>query len=128
MEIFNPVDSRISIIERDREGFIQTICRNCEDAPCMDACPAGAISRRKEDNYVVLDQNKCVGCNMCVMMCPFNAIGIQNHSNYKCDTCKGKEKCAQICEQGAIKFIDYSKAGKSKRKEYMKRFLNGQEE
>ncbi len=50
------------------------ICRNCEDAPCLDACPAGAIIRRKVDRYVVLEEERCVHCNMCIMVCPFGAI------------------------------------------------------
>ncbi|HZK71810.1 MAG TPA: 4Fe-4S dicluster domain-containing protein [Clostridia bacterium] len=127
MGIFNPEDSRISTIERDMEGSVQIICRNCEEAPCIDACPAGALYRRIEDHFVVLNETKCVGCNMCVMLCPFNAIGIEDHYNVKCDTCCGAEKCAQICERGAIEFMDYSKAGKSKRREYMKRLLSEQE-
>lgn len=112
---FNLGKSRISFIEQDEYGFTQIICRNCEEAPCMDACPAGAISRRN-DNYVVLDEKKCVHCNMCVMVCPFNAIGTSEHFNYKCDTCGGEECCAKVCNHGAIKFGSYRKLIEEKRR------------
>lgn len=112
---FNLRLSRIGLSEQEEYGFYQTICRNCEEAPCMDACPAGAICRR-EDNYVILDQQKCVNCNMCVMVCPFNAIGSANGCNYKCDACGGKERCAQACYHGAIKFGSYKKFIEEKRR------------
>ncbi|HHY77311.1 MAG TPA: 4Fe-4S dicluster domain-containing protein [Clostridiales bacterium] len=117
---FNIGLSRISLSENDEYGFVHTICRNCEDAPCMDACPAGAIHRR-EDNYVVLNEKKCVSCNMCVMVCPFNAIGTKKDVNYKCDTCNGKEYCAQVCYHGAIKFGSYRKLIAEKRRLFLDR-------
>ncbi|MHB1394721.1 MAG: 4Fe-4S dicluster domain-containing protein [Clostridia bacterium] len=112
---FNIGKSRISFTEQDEYGFMQIICRNCEEAPCMDACPAGAISRRN-DNYVVLDEKKCVHCNMCVMVCPFNAISPSEHFNYKCDTCSGEECCAKVCAHGAIKYGSYRKLIEEKRR------------
>jgi len=112
---FNIEKSRISFTEQDEYGFMQIICRNCEEAPCMDACPAGAISRRN-DNYVVLNEKKCVHCNMCVMVCPFNAIGTSEYFNYKCDTCNGEECCTKVCNHGAIKFGSYRKLIEEKRR------------
>jgi Fe-S-cluster-containing hydrogenase component 2 len=118
---FNIEKSRIAIVERDKEGFAQMICRNCDEAPCMEACPAGAIVKRKEDGYVLLKEEKCVGCNMCVMVCPFNAIRGGNHVNYKCDTCDGQERCAAICAHGAIEFLDLNEISKRRRKKYVDR-------
>lgn len=91
----------------------------------MDACPAGAIYRRRNDDFIVLDDHKCIGCNMCVMVCPFNAIKSMNHKNYKCDTCEGLEKCAEICDQKAINFLDLNKEIRKKRKQSMDRMING---
>lgn len=45
-------------------------CNQCKDAPCVDACPTGATSRR-EDGIVAIDQDKCVGCRYCVVACPY---------------------------------------------------------
>ncbi|MBA1336554.1 MAG: hypothetical protein HPY66_2989 [Firmicutes bacterium] len=102
--VFNPNASRIWILDGDESGFYPNICRNCEEAPCLDACPAGALVRRREDGYILLNSEKCVGCNMCVMVCPFCAIGRMGDRNFKCDTCNHLEKCARICPHGAIQF------------------------
>ncbi|EEB72947.2 4Fe-4S dicluster domain-containing protein [Thermococcus sp. AM4] len=86
-------------------------CQHCEDAPCMKACPTGAISKT-EEGFVVLNPNMCIGCLMCVMACPFG------HPKYepeykvvlKCDSCverirEGKlPACVEACPTGAMKF------------------------
>ncbi len=108
--------SRIKLLDRDELGFYPTMCRNCEEAPCLDACPAGAISRRPADGYVLLDQARCIGCNMCAMVCPFNAIGFGEHGNYKCDTCNGLERCVRICSFGAIAFGSTEKHNAARRR------------
>jgi phenylacetyl-CoA:acceptor oxidoreductase subunit 1 len=43
---------------------------HCKEAPCVDACPTGA-SQKREDGIVWVDQNKCVGCRYCVIVCPY---------------------------------------------------------
>lgn len=41
-----------------------TVCRQCEDAPCANVCPNGAISRDK--GFVHVMQERCIGCKTCV--------------------------------------------------------------
>ena len=47
-------------------------CMHCEDAPCVEHCPTSA-SYRTEDGFVLVDQEKCIGCRACVSACPYNA-------------------------------------------------------
>ena len=42
-----------------------TVCRQCEDAPCANVCPNGAISRDK--GFVHVMQERCIGCKTCVV-------------------------------------------------------------
>jgi molybdopterin-containing oxidoreductase family iron-sulfur binding subunit len=53
--------------------FLPTLCMHCEDAPCMKACPTGAISKR-DDGIVLVDQSVCCGTRACVAACPYGAL------------------------------------------------------
>jgi len=107
-------------------------CQHCEDAPCMKACPTGAISKT-EEGFVVLNPNKCIGCLMCVMACPFG------HPKYepeykvvlKCDSCvervrEGKPPaCVEACPTGAMKFGRLSDILEEVRKEKAENLISG---
>ena len=49
---------------------VSMACMHCGDAPCRNACPVGAITKRAEDGIVVVDQNTCIGCGFCVLGVP----------------------------------------------------------
>jgi carbon-monoxide dehydrogenase iron sulfur subunit len=90
------------------EGFpIQ--CRHCEDAPCLDACPAAALYRDSEGLVLVHDE-RCIGCWMCIMVCPFGAPQPFRHFRkvIKCDQCKGMDSpyCVESCPTHALVFMD----------------------
>jgi len=53
--------------------FLPTLCMHCKDAPCMKACPTGAISRRG-DGIVLINQDLCCGSRACVAACPYGAM------------------------------------------------------
>jgi molybdopterin-containing oxidoreductase family iron-sulfur binding subunit len=54
--------------------FLPTLCMHCADAPCLKACPAGAIYKRAKDGIVLVDQNKCCGSKACIAACPYGAM------------------------------------------------------
>ncbi len=49
-------------------------CRNCEEPLCRQVCPADAVYKDAVTGVVQHDEDRCVGCNMCVMVCPFGAV------------------------------------------------------
>ncbi|MFP4545802.1 MAG: 4Fe-4S dicluster domain-containing protein [Methanomassiliicoccales archaeon] len=84
-------------------------CRHCERPRCVDACISGAL-RKTEEGTVIHDPEKCVGCWMCIMACPFGAIKRDPARNIivKCDLCPHREipACVEACKTGAIEVID----------------------
>ncbi len=53
-----------------QEYFLPRPCMACEDPPCTKVCPVTA-TYRVEDGITVIDQNKCIGCRMCLAACPY---------------------------------------------------------
>ena len=108
--------SRVYVEWVSPDRKIPLVCRQCEDAPCMHACIAGAISR-DADGVVRTDTDKCIGCWTCVMVCPFGVIGrhLETHKAYRCDRCPDREMpaCVSACPTGALVYQtvpDYSGA------------------
>ena len=53
--------------------FMPINCQHCENPACAKACPVGATYKRTEDGVVMQDYDKCIGCRMCMVACPYNA-------------------------------------------------------
>ena len=87
-------------------------CVHCEDAACITACPMGAMLRNQETGAVYVNQDKCVGCWMCVTVCAFGGVSADPATKraHKCDLCpertaQGLEPaCVSACPTGAMVF------------------------
>ena len=80
-----------------------SICRQCKQALCAEACPEGAIER-DEAGYLVIDYDRCSGCQACVEACPFDAMFWSPVLGrvVKCELCHGDPQCVQVCATGAL--------------------------
>lgn len=102
-------------------GRALSVCRHCEDAPCIKICKPQAITRR--DNEVILDSALCTGCADCIPVCPFGAISMAPQRGavpsgsgctiqtaaFKCDLCQGSQEgpaCVRACPNGALRRFD----------------------
>lgn len=94
--------------------FEKEACQMCQNAPCVAVCPTKA-SHYNEDNLVMVDINKCVGCKYCMTACPYDARFTNKETGAadKCTFCyetrvsKGqKPACVSTCVGGALSFGD----------------------
>jgi Fe-S-cluster-containing dehydrogenase component/formate-dependent nitrite reductase membrane component NrfD len=99
----------VGVHPQARRAFQVTRCNQCEDAPCVAACPTAAMHRRP-DGIVDFDKSACIGCKACMAACPYDAIFInpEDHSAEKCNFCAHRldmglePACAVVCPTGAI--------------------------
>jgi len=48
-------------------------CLHCETPDCVTVCPTGASYKRAQDGIVLVDEDKCIGCQLCAWACPYGA-------------------------------------------------------
>jgi anaerobic dimethyl sulfoxide reductase subunit B len=84
-------------------------CMHCGTPACKEVCPTRAISKRPEDGIVIVDQNLCIGCKMCLIACPFGVPQYgKNGRMQKCDFCLERQEegllpaCVNVCPTRAL--------------------------
>lgn len=101
---------RLTVLRLDALS-VPVMCHQCENAPCVGACPVGALSMG--DERVEADAARCIGCQSCVVACPFGVITVEVSKNQsativKCDLCHGRERgpaCIDVCPTSALSKI-----------------------
>jgi Fe-S-cluster-containing hydrogenase components 1 len=99
----------VGVFPQVRRAFQVTRCNQCSDAPCVSACPTGAMFKRG-DGIVDFDKEICIGCKACIAACPYDAIFInpEDHSAEKCNLCAHRldvglePACVTVCPTEAI--------------------------
>ena len=102
-----------SLLEKIRFALI---CRKCEAAPCIEACPQGALEKvpTENDDFGILKRANmlCTGCGSCAIACPFGTIytDLIPYPSSVCDVCRGrlerdeKPLCVRTCKDGSIDY------------------------
>jgi formate dehydrogenase iron-sulfur subunit len=91
--------------------FSSDVCKHCENAGCLEACPTGSIIRT-EFGGVYVQPDVCNGCGYCVVSCPFGVIDREPDDGraFKCTFCYDRQRageepaCAKACPTGSILF------------------------
>ena len=113
-----------------------TQCRQCEDAPCVKVCPTGATFRT--ESYTAVNASLCIGCRLCMMVCPFGAIhlasaaadGRVKRAATKCDLCVGRPNgpaCVESCPTRALSLTTPRDVVESKLRSSSEKFLQALE-
>jgi Fe-S-cluster-containing dehydrogenase component len=110
-----------AVLERIRFALI---CRRCESAPCVAACPRGALEKiptagssvasgtTKDTGTLKRANMLCTGCGTCTLACPFGTIDadLMPFASSVCDLCEGrlgpgdKPLCVQTSADGSIDY------------------------
>ncbi|MFC1945729.1 4Fe-4S dicluster domain-containing protein [Chloroflexota bacterium] len=125
--VSNPYRARVKVVKWEWEGrYVPMACQQCIDAPCMAVCPAKAISRDESLNRVVVDDDACIGCRICVAACPFGAMKFDAPTKrvIKCDFCDGEPQCARFCEPQAIKYVEAADVNGTKQMAAAEKYIN----
>lgn len=118
--VFLPLMSRIRVWSDEANGiFVPVVCQQCDDPPCVWACPGGALARDESRGLVTYVPGRCLGCRICMVVCPFGAIGYDSLRRHvrKCDLCDGDPACAEACPSGALFWGTIKAAAGRKRRE-----------
>lgn len=100
-------DSRIRVKKSEDQGLDSPhVCHQCGNAPCIEICPAGALSKNPENEFIIINKEKCTGCRVCSKVCPFESIFFDKVTGKAmfCDLCEGNPSCVERCPAGAITF------------------------
>jgi len=106
-----PSRSRIKVISYEKRGvyhnYIPMVCQQCTTPLCVEACPTNALSRDTETGAIVVDDDACVGCRVCIMVCPIGGVSIDPATDvaYKCDLCGGDPECVKYCYYEALEYV-----------------------
>lgn len=57
---------------QEGKWYLATHCQHCGNPPCVKVCPVGATYKDR-DGFVLMDYDRCIGCRICVVACPYSA-------------------------------------------------------
>jgi formate dehydrogenase iron-sulfur subunit len=105
--------------KRPGETSIPMQCYHCEEAPCVSVCPTDSLIK-KENGFVSVRDDLCVGCQYCLSACPFGAPQFPDSNSTsaqlfgtggtmdKCTMCEERQDvgkgpaCAEECATDAL--------------------------
>lgn len=105
-----PVPRKRLYVEQALAHKLPLLCRHCEDAPCVRVCRTGAMTQDAITRIVTHDPDRCIGCWMCTMVCPYGVIGrqVERRIAVKCDRCPDREEpaCVTACPTRALLYME----------------------
>lgn len=79
--------------------WLPSQCQQCENPQCVAVCPTGASYRDPETGYVLIDKDKCIGCQYCLYGCPYGVRQMDEEHGVaqKCTLCSQITAVAAMC-------------------------------
>ena len=112
-----------AVLNKYPSDLHQNVCRQCPVPLCVDACPTGACHVSAENgNIRMIDEAKCIGCQMCLNSCPQLPHRViwdpKKKKCTKCDMCintpfynkkggpDGTQACVEACPANALRVVN----------------------
>jgi len=118
--VASPARARIGVVKWEQVSFdLPMVCQQCESPLCAAVCPVNALSRDEASGAISVNYDLCVGCRMCLAVCPFGAIrmDVRGKRIIKCDLCGGEPTCVSFCYTQALQYIDPTTLDTRKKRE-----------
>lgn len=113
--VYHPSKARIQVLSFDETvQDMPLVCQQCSDAPCLEACPSGALSRDTQTTAVIVDSELCTQCLSCIQACIIGQKSIdpeeklvirfdeEKQAPVKCNLCDGDPQCVKYCPTQAL--------------------------
>jgi Fe-S-cluster-containing hydrogenase component 2 len=123
--VCNPTASRIHVVKWIRSGvYVPMVCQQCEEAVCQTVCPMNCIEKDDTTGTFLIDYDRCVGCKLCAIFCPFGGVGIDARRGrvIKCELCGGDPVCVRFCRPGALQFVPVTRVNLLKQRAAAERY------
>ncbi len=111
--LYHPQNNGITSL-REYATF-STICRHCEEAPCVNSCYRNALEKQP-DGHLKRYKMRCTSCKTCSIACPFGVIFTDfiPYLDSRCDFCisicdKEMPKCIKSCPLHAVELKEIDK-------------------
>lgn len=100
----------ITAVHLPEVGFHGALtCGQCGEAACLEICPVGAITRNENDGIVRIAEERCIGCGLCTLACPYGGLSWDSEAQkpFKCDRCDGhgEPHCVAACEHAKLSLL-----------------------
>jgi len=115
---FNPTRSRIRVVRNYPHTNAALVCEQCEDLPCVYACPRKALSQSENNGAIIVNDDLCDGCGWCVKSCKTGAIALDPKPTVRiCDLCADRDAgptCVEWCPEEALELTTHEILDKKK--------------
>jgi carbon-monoxide dehydrogenase iron sulfur subunit len=124
-KVFDPQLSRIKVLRFHQLINLPVVCRLCEDAPCVPACPREALKQSEETGVIMVEDEMCDCCGWCIEACPYGAIVVHpdKMTVMMCDLCEGQPQCVEWCPEEALDLLTQKEFDEKVRKATVKKLI-----